>query len=519
MRFWVLLIVLVGFLGCKGKSSEPKPEEPIGKNPKVPAALVPDFAPLADPTKTEIAEGWLQLFDGETLFGWEPNDKGKENAVNWRVEQGVITADEGEPGLLLTYVPFADFEFRCEYRLAKNGNSGVFLRTNGNQPDITKDCYELNFCENHDSFPTGSLVERRKVDKPLVNDNQWIPVHVTCRGKTIKARFGDQNVLDFTDDSENAPLSGRIGLQKNAEKIEFRHLAIKPLGTKPIFNGKDLTGWRGVAGSKSQFEVNEGTIQVTGGKGFLETENTWANFVLETQAITNGDGVNSGIFFRGLPGEEAKDINGYEVQIQHKPSPSESAKKYIGDRTGGIFRQIAPRKVVTKDREWFSMTLIASGPRFATWVEGVPMVTWEDERTPDENPRKGLRLKAGHLSLQGHDETTDLQFRGLKISRFLNHPIPKPTTCRWLFSSRRLLCFVSLSYWLLGCCRSWNRPRFMRRNRISSTFYWMMRGTGIFLVPANRSFKHPTLTASPKRACSSRTTIPAARFALLRGAC
>ena len=65
-------------------------------------------------------------------------------------------------------------------------------------------------------------------------------------------------------------------------------------------------------------------------------------------------------------------------------------------------------------------TLVASGPRFASWVNGEPVVAFEDDRKPDENPRKGLRLEAGHLSLQGHDETTDVQYRNLNLA-----PLPK----------------------------------------------------------------------------------------------
>ena len=38
------------------------------------------------------------------------------------------------------------------------------------------------------------------------------------------------------------------------------------------------------------------------------------------------------------------------------------------------------------------------------------------EREPNENPREGKRLSAGHLSLQGHDKETDVSFRNLRIA-------------------------------------------------------------------------------------------------------
>jgi hypothetical protein len=68
------------------------------------------------------------------------------------------------------------------------------------------------------------------------------------------------------------------------------------------------------------------------------------------------------------------------------------------------------------DFDWFTKTIVATGPHFAVWVNGYQVTDWTDERKPDENPRKGLRLKAGTLQLQGHDPTTDLRFRNLRAA-------------------------------------------------------------------------------------------------------
>jgi hypothetical protein len=420
MRTWGILILLAA-IGCQGKPEPAKTNgsetpEAAGGNPEVPEAMEPAVELLPPLSEQEIQAGWIRLFDGESLFGWEADDAGETDAVNWRVEEGIITADADGPGLLMTWVPFADYEFRCEYRLAEGGNSGVFLRTVPNPANPAVDCYELNFCEDHKTFPTGSLVGRMKVSRPLLQENEWTVVEVAVKGPRIQARFNGEEVLDFTDQSENQRVSGRIGLQKNAGKIEFRRVAVRPLGTEPIFSGNDLAGWRVVPGSKSEFQVEDGTIRVKGGLGFLETEQTWDDFILQAEAITLSEGVNSGIFFRGLPGEEGESINGYELQVQNAQSPSDS-QRYPGDRTGGIFRRADARnKVVSKDREWLRLTLVASGPRFASWVNGEPAVAWEDDRKPDENPRRGKRLAAGHISLQGHDHTTDLKFRNLKVA-------------------------------------------------------------------------------------------------------
>lgn len=362
-------------------------------------------------TREQSADGWIALFDGHSLFGWKANSD-----ANWSVKDGAITADSGKPGLLLTTVRFADFELKCDYRLAKGGNSGIFLRTVFEPKDPAKDCYELNMCDTHPAFGTGSLVARVKPPEPIVGeDGEWHTFTVRCVDTTVSVQFDGKPVLvyDIDNETEKARREGRIGLQMNGGKVEFRNVFLKPLSTKPLFNGTDLSGWRVVPGSKSSFDVKDGAIHVENGTGFLETEATFGNFVLQGQARTNGDKLNSGVFFRAMPGTEKAPSNGYEYQIHNGYNDGDRTKP-IDHGTGAIFRREKARYVVSNDREWFTFTLVADGPSFASWVDGYPVVAWTDERAPDENPRKGKRLEAGHFSLQGHDATTNLDFRALQ---------------------------------------------------------------------------------------------------------
>jgi hypothetical protein len=76
---------------------------------------------------------------------------------------------------------------------------------------------------------------------------------------------------------------------------------------------------------------------------------------------------------------------------------------------------VKARKIVANDNEWFTMTVLAVGSHIRTWVNGYPVVDWTDDRKPAENARQGQYLKAGHLSLQGHDPTTDILFRNIRV--------------------------------------------------------------------------------------------------------
>lgn len=404
-----LLLVLV-LCGCGGNSEEKSPA--TGK-PEVPQPAA-TFEPF-ELTSERVDEGWISLFDGKSKFGWRPSDGKEKDAVNWNIEDGVITADAGGPGLLLTSVPFADFELTLEYRLEQGGNSGVFLRTTSQPTNPAEDCYELNFCDTHEKFGTASLVGRTQPTEEVTADGEWTRVDVVCRGTRITAKFNGKPALDFTDESQHIRRAGFIGLQKNEKKIEFRNLALKPLSLTDVFNGKDLTGWHVVPESKSEFTVQDGAIHVVNGRGFLESDEVWADFVLQAKAITHGEHLNSGIFFRTINGTADAPSNGYEFQI-HNGYKEGDATDPLDFGTGGIYRRVKAREVFAKDNEWATLTLVAHGPHIATWVNGRQAVAWTDERPADANPRKGLRTEAGHLSLQGHDPTTNLDFKAIRIA-------------------------------------------------------------------------------------------------------
>lgn len=363
-------------------------------------------------SRADIDAGWIRLFDGETMFGWKAN-----NDVNWKITDGVIHADKGDPGLLVTTTEFADYELRCDFRLEKGGNSGIFLRSAFKPTDPAKDCYELNMCDSHPAFPTGSLVGRVKPSKTVSGEEKWMTYHVIMLGNKITVKLDGETVLDFTDTGSNALYRGFIGLQKNVGKAEYRNVFLRPLSTKPLFNGKDLAGWRVVPGGTSVFTVEEGTIHVKNGRGFLETEAAFGDFVLQAEIKTNGKALNSGIFFRAESGTKDAPSNGYELQV-HNAWKGDDRTQPVDFGTGAIYRRIAARKVMTNDFEWFTATLVAHGSHITAWVDGTLVTDWIDTRKPNDNPREGLRTKPGHLSLQGHDPTTDLNFRNLRAVEF-----------------------------------------------------------------------------------------------------
>ena len=394
-----------------------KPSRAISDSRRCSAPCSAGAAPAPAPntlTAAELAEGWILLFDGQTLFGWEPATK-----VNWTASGGVISADSGEPGLLCTTSQFGNYMLRVDFRAPKGTNSGVFLRTpkTPGREDPRDKCYELNIADpaSH-PFPTGSFAGRKRCEGDHTGTG-WQTFEVTADRGHFIVKLDGKTVLDYTD--PKPVLRGHIGLQFYVGKIEFRNVKLKPLGTVSLFNGRDLSGWKIHPENKSRWTVTpEGWLHLQDGRGQLETEGQYADFTLQLEAFVNGKSLNSGVFFRSIPGQFQ---NGYESQI-HNGYKNGDRTQPMDCGTGGIFRRQNARKVIPNDREWFTKTIHADGPHVAVWVNGYQVSDWTDRRAPAENPRQGLRLKAGTIILQGHDPTTDFFFRNLRIAELAPSP-------------------------------------------------------------------------------------------------
>lgn len=414
---WAVVGWLLVLTGCGGSGTpdERPTAERSGAIAEVPSAEVgastedtPNNVPSSLPTlltPEELAEGWIALFDGESLFGWAPASQ-----ANWRVEEAAITVDDGEAGLLCTTSEFNDYVLKLEFRCPADTNSGIFLHTPLKPQDPGRDCYELNIAGPDNAFPTGSLVYRAKAERP-VSAEDWQEFEVLLQADVVSVKLNGEPLLTYTD--PNPLRRGRIGLQLNKGRVQFRNIRLKPLGLDDMFNGKDLTGWKTYPDQPSRFTVTpEGWLHVENGRGQLESEASYGDFVLQLECRTNAPQLNSGVFFRCIPGEL---MNGYESQI-HNGYKDGDRTQPVDFGTGGIFRRQPARLVAADDGQWFSKTLIAQGPRVAVWVNGLQVTDWTDDRPPHDNPRNGLRLQPGTIMIQGHDPTTDIHFRNLRIT-------------------------------------------------------------------------------------------------------
>src|SRR5258708_1374151 len=201
----------------------------------IPAILLCASALTAQNTLTqkELSDGWILLFDGESLFGWT-----QEGAAKWRTANGAVIADAGDAGWLRQNSIFADYVLKCDFRTGSTGNSGVFLRSaKAGEPDQTG--YEVQIANQHaKGYMNGSLVGHVKAAKSFAKPDEWHTMEMEAEGDHFVVKLDGKKILDARDSKSRA---GHVGLQYNKDnKVEFRNIKLKPLGLKPIFNGKDL---------------------------------------------------------------------------------------------------------------------------------------------------------------------------------------------------------------------------------------------------------------------------------------
>lgn len=336
--------------------------------------------------------GWINLFDGETLFGWH-----SMGDAAWKVVEGVLLCEGGSGGWIATTCRFTDFELVAKVRVKAGTTSGLVVRSK---------------LDGHPIETGGAIITLAEPEKTTP---PWREVRVMAHGSGVTAS------VDGSPVSGVAPSNacGHIGIlyhHNNGGKVEVASLQLRPLNLQPIFNGKDLAGWYILPNYKSKFAVVDGALNILDGRGQIETEAVYKDFLLQLDIISNGDQLNSGVFFRG----PAKVIwKGYESQIRNQWEGDDRARP-VDFGTGGIYGNQPARWVVPDDREWFQKTIVCDGNHMAVWVNGYQVSDFTDTRavSPDSNGKQGYVPGPGTIHLQGHDPKTNLSFKNIVIQEY-----------------------------------------------------------------------------------------------------
>jgi hypothetical protein len=190
--------------------------------------------------------GFVPLFDGKTLAGWQiVGQKGS----GYVVENGVLVCPADGGGNLFTNKEYANFILRFEFRLFDGSNNGIGIRSPlagdaayaGMEIQILDDGAQRYQGKIKPAQYHGSIYDvfpaKQGFKKPT---GEWNSEEITAKGRLITVVLNGTKIVDANLDSVTDPAvlkkhpglartSGHIGLLGHGTRVEFRNFRIQEL--------------------------------------------------------------------------------------------------------------------------------------------------------------------------------------------------------------------------------------------------------------------------------------------------
>jgi hypothetical protein len=191
---------------------------------------------------------------------------------------------------------------------------------------------------------------------------------------------------------------------------------------QPLFNGRDLTGWRANVMPEG-FSVVDGAIRVNApresahlfyvGNGD-ESSARFKNF--ELQAMARGEpSANSGIYIHTdtAAANAKKHLDkGYEIQLN---STQKEARK-----TGSLYAVVDLDRSPVDETQWFRVHILVQDKRIVVRINDQQVVDYtepENVQRPPERAGRRLNPLGGAIALQGHDPGSVFYFKDISVRR------------------------------------------------------------------------------------------------------
>ncbi|MBN1422704.1 MAG: DUF1080 domain-containing protein [Planctomycetes bacterium] len=193
-------------------------------------------------------EGYVALFDGKDLSGWKglvanPPKRATMSAeelaaaqakadermrAHWRVEDGAFVFD-GKGDSLCTAKDYEDFDLYVDWKILKNGDSGIYLRGSPQVQIWERPGLGSGGLYNNQKNPANPLIE---ADRPI---GEWNTFRIIMVGERVTVYLNEVLVVDDTP-LENywergKPIypSGQIELQNHGNTLYFKNIYIREL--------------------------------------------------------------------------------------------------------------------------------------------------------------------------------------------------------------------------------------------------------------------------------------------------
>jgi hypothetical protein len=253
-----LVLLAASFTACKNNSQTGKTgNEADTTKPKTEMAA----NILSEKDKTD---GWQLLFDGESTKGWHKYG-GKPVGSAWKIADGAIYLDTTikenwqikDGGDIVTDDEFENFHLKLEWKIAKDGNSGIMFYVHEDTAKYKwpwETAPEMQVLDNN-GHPDAKILKHRAGDlydmiscsKETVKPyGEWNLAEVKCVNGKLDFYLNGENVVSTTiwDDNWKKMVAGskfvkmpdfgtykkgKIALQDHGNTVWYRNVMIRKL--------------------------------------------------------------------------------------------------------------------------------------------------------------------------------------------------------------------------------------------------------------------------------------------------
>ena len=187
------------------------------------AAALGAFACSSAMSANKPDDGWISLFDGQTLTGW----RASENLPTYGPRAHLFY-----DGPVMNH-EFSDFDLKADLLTKPGANSGIYIRTVFQPTGFPSNGYEVQVNNSQSDWRrTGSLYAVQDV-REAGKDNEWFTLHTIVRGRRVQIMINDRQVVDYTepDSSKTRLTGGTIALQGHdpGSEVHYKNILIRPL--------------------------------------------------------------------------------------------------------------------------------------------------------------------------------------------------------------------------------------------------------------------------------------------------
>jgi hypothetical protein len=206
----------------------------------------PAFAQSTKANAAAAEQGFVTLFDGQSLKGWKLI---RGRGPGYIVKDGTLVCPLDGGGNLFTEKEYANFILRFEFKTEPGGNNGVGIRAPlegdaayaGMEIQILDDGHEKYKgkikSEQHHGSVYDVIPARTGFLKPA---GEWNEEEITANGSHIRVKLNGVIILDADLNLVQEPAvlqkhpglrrkSGHIGFLGHGSLVEFRNIRVKTL--------------------------------------------------------------------------------------------------------------------------------------------------------------------------------------------------------------------------------------------------------------------------------------------------